>query len=124
MFRPDGLREPCIVGAQFGLQGLSADGVVLLDSLEPCMLRAIQLEIAMEQVVQLIFDRAHRNHIDAADDDTRDRRGKVSRTRSRPRRSRIIARSAASKERARAARRRAMPQHLPNALAPPSRRCR
>jgi hypothetical protein len=49
------------------------------------MLRAIQLQIAMEQVVQLIFDRAHWNHIDAADDDPAIAAAKVSRTRSRSR---------------------------------------
>src|SRR5436305_1552171 len=71
MFRPDGLREPCIVGAQFRFQGLSADGVAGFDSLEPCMLRAIQLEIAMEQVVQLILDRGRRHDIEPADHDPR-----------------------------------------------------
>src|SRR3546814_6584864 len=55
---------------------LSPDRIVLLDRLETAMLRGVQLQIAMEQVVQLIFDRAHRNHIDAADDHTGDRRGK------------------------------------------------
>lgn len=69
MFRPDGLREPGIVGPKLGFQSLSADRISRFDRLETCMLGAVQLQIAMEQVVQLILDRGRRHDIEPADHD-------------------------------------------------------
>src|SRR3546814_11839981 len=64
MFSLDRLGQPCIVGAQFGLQRAAADGELLLDAIKPLVLRRIDLELIVEKLVQRVLDRLLRDDID------------------------------------------------------------